>query len=288
MERMQRTLDRTVDRALLRYLLLEAAQLAANERIEAIDRAAGLTTGMSPDAAAKSIDQFLDKLYAGTKLFDKDYRLALLDKSAKELTATDDSFVNLATALQPLRDQLRETSKTRQGARYRLVPRYMRALLEESGGLIAPDANGTLRVTYGRVLGVDSDDGLFYKPQTTLAGIVAKQTGQGDFDAPDRELDAIKALRAGHATPYLAPSLSDVPVDFLSTVDTTGGNSGSATLNARGELCGLLFDGTYDSVVADIVYDPVRTRSIHVDSRYLLWVLTDVDGATRVLEELGK
>ena len=55
-----------------------------------------------------------------------------------------------------------------------------------------------------------------------------------------------------------------------------------------GELCGLLFDGTYDTVASDILYDPVRTRSINVDSRYLFWVLTEVDGATRVLEELGK
>jgi hypothetical protein len=287
-ERMQRTLDRTVDRAFLRYSLLEAARLGGTERIEALDRASGLSADMSKDAAAKAIDAYLDRLYAGTKLFDKDYRLALLGKSSKEFAAVDDPFLNLAAALLPLRDQLREISKTRQGARYRLVPRYMKALLEKSAGLVAPDANGTLRVTYGRVLGVDSVDGLFYKPQTTLAGVVAKQTGQGDFDAPKLELEAIKALRDGRETPYLDPALRDVPVDFLSTVDTTGGNSGSATLNARGELCGLLFDGTYDTVVADIVYDPVRTRSIHVDSRYMLWVLTEVDGATRILEELGR
>lgn len=287
-ERMQRTLDPGVDRALLRYQLQEAAHLGASERIEALDLAFGLSAGMSPEAAAKAIDASLDRLYAGTKLFDKDDRLALLDKSSKELAAANDPFLNLATALLPMRDQLLETSKTRQGARYRLVPRYMKALLEESEGLVAPDANGTLRVTYGRVLGVDSLDGLYFKPQTTLAGIVEKQTGRGEFDAPKRELEAIRALRAGRVTPYLAPALSDVPVDFLSTADTTGGNSGSATLNARGELCGLLFDGTYDTVVADIVYDPVRTRSIHVDSRYLLWVLTEVDGATRILEELGR
>jgi len=288
LDRMQRTLDPKVDRALLRYSLLEASQLGATERIESIDKAAGLTADMSKDAAAKAIDAYLDRLYAGTRLFDKDYRLGLLGKSSKELAAIDDPFVSLATSLLPFRDQLREISKTRQGARYRLVPRYMKALLEKSGGLVAPDANGTLRVTYGRVLGVDSVDGIFYKPQTTLAGVLAKNTGQGEFAVPARELDAIKALRAGRETPYLDRALNDVPVDFLSNVDTTNGSSGSATLNARGELCGLLFDGTYDSVVADILYEPVHTRSIHVDSRYMLWVLAEVDGATRILEELGK
>ena len=243
---------------------------------------------MSKDAAGKAIDAYLDALYAGTKLFDKDYRVGLLGKSSKELAAVSDTFVNLAMSLVPLGEQLREIGKTRQGARYRLVPRHMKVLLEASGGLVAPDANGTLRVTYGRVLGVDSADGLFYKPQTTLAGIVEKHTGEGEFNAPKAELDAIAALRAGRKTPYLDPVLQDVPVNFLSNVDTTGGSSGSATLNARGELCGLLFDGTYDSVVADILYEPVRTRSIHVDSRYLLFVLAEVDAAKRILDELGK
>jgi hypothetical protein len=211
----------------------------------------------------------------------------MLDKSSKELDALGDRFIDLATALLPMRDRLREVSKTRQGARYRLVPRYTKALLDKSSGLVAPDANGTLRVTYGRVLGVDSKDGLFFKPQTTLAGILEKQTGEGDFAAPARELAAIRALRAGRTSPYVDEALGDVPVDFLSTVDTTGGNSGSATLNARGELCGLLFDGTYDTVDSDVLYDPVRTRSLHVDSRYLLWVLTEVEGATRLLTELA-
>ena len=288
MERMQRALDRAADRALLRYQLQEIARLAPNERIETLDRSVGLAAGMSPAEAGGAIDAFLDRLYAGTKLFDKDYRLSLLDKSLKELAAAGDPFIDLAVSLLPTRDQLRETGKARQGARYRLIPRYMTALLEKSGGLVAADANGTLRVTYGRVSGVDSKDGLAYKPQTTLAGIVEKQNGSGEFDAPQRELESIQAVRAGRETPYLDPALRDVPVNFLSTVDTTGGNSGSATLNARGELCGLLFDGTYDTVASDILYDPVRTRSIHVDSRYLLWVLTEVDGASRLLEELGK
>jgi len=286
MERAQRTLDPKVDRALLRYQLLEAQALAEGERIEPVDRAAGLHAGMTDVEAAAAIDAFLDRLYAKTKLFDKDTRLALLDRSLKEIRAANDPFLDMAVELLPMQDRLREATKTRQGARYRLVPRYMKALLAKSSGLVAPDANGTLRVTYGRVLGVDSRDGLFFKPQTTLAGIVEKQTGEGEFAAPPRELDAIRALRAGRSTQYLDEALKDVPVDFLSTVDTTGGNSGSATLNARGELCGLLFDGTYDTVDSDVLYDPVRTRSLHVDTRYLLWVLTEVEGASRLLAEL--
>ncbi len=177
--------------------------------------------------------------------------------------------------------------KTRAGARARLAPRYMEAMLAKMGGLVAPDANSTLRVTFGQVKGVDARDGLYYKPQTTLAGIAQKHTGEGDFDAPAVQRDAITALRSGKKTPYLDASLGDVPVNFLSTVDTTGGNSGSPTLNARGELVGLLFDGTYESVASNFLFDPITTRSIHVDSRYMLWNMAEVDGAANLLAEMS-
>ena len=167
------------------------------------------------------------------------------------------------------------------------MPRYMEALLAKSGGLVAPDANGTLRVTYGQVKGVDARDGLYYKPQTTLRGILEKNTGEGDFDAPKVQLDAIKALHAGKRSPFADASLGDVPVNFLSTVDTTGGNSGSPTLNAKGELVGLLFDGTYESVASNFVFNVATTRSIHVDARYMLWNMADVDGAVNLLREMS-
>src|SRR5262249_15134457 len=158
--------------------------------------------------------------------------------------AAKDSLVDLAAALYPERHDLEEREKTNDGLRSRLTPLYVRALLQSSGGVLAPDANGTLRVSFGRVEGVTERDGLLYLPQTTLAGIVEKHTGAGEFNAPQRELDAIAALRAGKTTPYADPKLGDVPVNFLASVDTTGGNSGSPALNTKGDLVGLLFDGT--------------------------------------------
>jgi len=284
--RMEKSLDARADRALLRYTLLGIARLPAEQRIPALDKESGLTAGMSEADAAKTIDAFLDKLYAGTKLTDTPTRLAMLDKSTAELLATKDSFLSLAAALDPLSEELRERGKNREGAAARLKPTYMKAILAKNGGLVAPDANSTLRVTFGTVKGVESKDGMFYLPQTTLKGIVAKHTGTGDFNAPKKELDAIAALRAGKKTPYFDVKLNDVPVNFLSSVDTTGGNSGSATLNAKGELCGLLFDGTYDTVASDYLYDTVKTRSIHVDSRYMLWAMSEVDGADNLLKEI--
>jgi hypothetical protein len=286
-ERAQRTIDARLDKALLAWAMGYAAALPADQRIASIDRLVGLTPGMPKADSEKAISEFLEKLLAGTKMADKDSRLGLLGKTTAEIAATKDPMVDLALALDPLYQQNRELTKKRQGAYTRLRPRYMQALLAKAGGLVAPDANSTLRVTFGQVKGVDSKDGLFFKPFTTLAGIEQKHTGEGEFDAPDRELEAIKALRAGKKTPYAVEGLGDVPVDFLSTVDTTGGNSGSPTLNGRGELVGLLFDGTYDTIASDFLYDTVRTRSIHVDVRYLLWTMTEVDGAAGLVKEMG-
>ena len=286
-ERIQRTLDVTSDRALLRWALGLAAALPANQRISALDEAIGLKTGMPEADAGTAIEPYLDKLYAGTKLGERGFRLSLIEKSPADLVATNDTFIRLAAALEPLEDANREVAKNRSGAVSRLTPRYMEAMLAKAGGLVAPDANSTLRVTYGQIKGVDAKDGLYYMPQTTLAGIVQKNTGSGDFDAPKYQLDAIQAVHAGKKTPYLDPSLGDVPVNFLSTVDTTGGNSGSPTLNAKGELVGLLFDGTYESVASNFLFDAVTTRSIHVDTRYMLWNMSEVDGAAHLIAEMS-
>jgi hypothetical protein len=284
---MQRTMDATADRALLGWALGLAAALPAEQRILAVDQAAGLKAGMPKADADKAIHAFLQRLFEGTKLGDREFRLNLLEKSTADLLATKDPFILLAAAMEPLGESIRESAKNRGGARLRLMPRYMEALLAKAGGLVAPDANSSLRVTYGQVKGVDAKDGLYYKPQTTLAGIIEKQTGEGDFDAPKVQLDAIKALQAGRKTPYVDSVLGNVPVNFLSTVDTTGGNSGSPTLNGKGELVGLLFDGTFESVASDYLFDPATTRSIHVESRYMLWNMTEVDGAINLLREMS-
>jgi len=286
-DRLQRSIDPVADRALLGWAMQKAAALPADQRVAPLDKAAGLTAGMDRAAVEAAVKAFLDGLYAGTKLADRDVRLGMLEKSTADLVASGDSFIALAAALEPLAEANRESAKNRAGAYARIRPVYMEALIEKAGGLVAPDANSTLRVTYGQVKGVDTRDGLFYKPQTTLQGIVEKHTGSGDFNAPQKQLDAIKALRAGRTTVFADKGVNDVPVNFLSTVDTTGGNSGSPTLNARGELVGLLFDGTYESVSSDYLFDSVKTRSIHVDSRYMLWTMAEVDGAKRLLDEMG-
>ncbi|MBI1187309.1 MAG: hypothetical protein GC206_08280 [Alphaproteobacteria bacterium] len=118
---------------------------------------------------------------------------------------------------------------------------------------------------------------------TTAEGMLAKHTGTGEFDAPDRAVALVGARDYGR---YASRDLGTLPVDFLSTVDITNGNSGSATLNARGEFVGLAFDGTLDGVISDWWYEAPINRTIHVDSRYMLWVMDRVDGAQRLLTEM--
>jgi hypothetical protein len=285
-ERLQRSLDVKADRVLMKYALAEVAKLPASQRIDVLDKQIGLSPEMSEVAAGQAIDAFLEQLLSGTKLYQQEVRMACLDQSTAELLAANDTAIRLTAALHPLTEEVRARSEERSGAGYRLGPRYAEALMAQSGGAVAPDANGTLRVTYGQVMGVPARDGLMFLPQTTLQGIVEKATAVNPFNAPQAQLAAIKALRAGRQTPYLDPKLNDVPVNFLSTVDTTGGNSGSATLNSKGELVGLLFDGMFSSVASDYLFDPVRTRSIHVDARYMLWTMAEVDGASNLLKEI--
>jgi S1-C subfamily serine protease len=114
-------------------------------------------------------------------------------------------------------------------------------------------------------------------------GILEKATGKAPFTVPPALVDAIKAKRFGA---FKDPVLGTVPVNFLSTADTTGGNSGSAVMNARGELVGLNFDSTYESITKDWYFDPAITRAIHVDIRYMLWVMKEVDHADNVLAEM--
>jgi hypothetical protein len=279
--RAQKTIDPPSDRAGLRYFLNEAAKLPADQRIPAVD-AALASTGASGTSA--QIEAFLDQLYANTKIQNLEDRNAMLAATSEQLKARNDSMLNFAAALLPTELAVEAREKSIAGAMSRVRPLYMEALQGMSGGRLYPDANGTLRVTFGKVEGYAPRDAVAYTPQTTVEGILQKDRGEGEFESPKALLDAIRARRFGA---YADPRLGSVPVNFLSSCDTTGGNSGSPTLNAKGELCGLLFDGNYEALGSDFVVDPALTRSIHVDAVYMLWVMDAVDGAHNLLREMN-
>jgi hypothetical protein len=129
---------------------------------------------------------------------------------------------------------------------------------------------------------VSLEDGVRYEPFTRLEGIVQKHTNEEPFDASDQLLKLINNKDYGK---YFYKPINSVPINFLSTLDITNGNSGSATINSKFELVGLAFDGMLETIIADYKYIP-QARTISVDSRYLLWTLEKLEKADNILEEL--
>lgn len=277
--------DEQVDKAISVHFLQQYLAMPAKEQNAAFVSALGLKAGM--DAAA--IKAQLDKLYAGSKLSDKAERLAWLERDAAAFKASDDSFVKAAIALYA-DDEARENRDKELGGKIQQAyANYMKALIafkNSKGEAVYPDANSTLRVTYGKVAGrtAGNADGTAWTAFTTLRGITAKHTGEGEFDATQKQVDLIKAKQFDK---YYEPSLDSVPVNFLATLDITGGNSGSPVLNSRAELVGLAFDGTLDSVISDWDFNTATTRTIAVDLRYMLWVMKVVDKADNLLKEMA-
>jgi hypothetical protein len=279
-KRAQRTIEPGSDRAGLRYFLVEAAKLPKGQRIAAVDEALA-ATGKRETAAA--VDELLDRLYGGTKVADVKERLAMFDESRTQLEGRNDAMLGFAKALRRTLDEKEKRDNEVAGAMMRLRPEYVTLLQKLRKGRVYPDANGTLRISFGKVRGYSPRDSVQYAAQTTLRGIVEKETGQDPFDSPAVLLSASSGKKLG---PYVDPDLGDVPVNFLSSGDITNGSSGSATLNASGELAGLAFDGNYEAMGSDYLVNADVTRTIHVDTRYMLWVMDAIDGAHNLIREM--
>ncbi|MFM1746047.1 MAG: hypothetical protein RLZZ630_1984 [Bacteroidota bacterium] len=161
---------------------------------------------------------------------------------------------------------------------------FQAALMEmKAGQLFNPDANGTMRMTYGRVLPYNAKDATIYKSFTTSKGIVEKYTpGDIEFDAPARLIDMLKKKDFG---PYAGPD-GELHACFLSDNDITGGNSGSPVINGKGELIGTAFDGNWEAIASDFAFEPELQRTISVDIRYTLFIIDKFGGAGHLLKEM--
>ncbi|SHI23080.1 S46 family peptidase [Ferrimonas marina] len=282
MERMERRFDPAVDKAMLHHLLSRYAQLPASERDPVIDQTFGLANGL--DEAKLSAT--LDSLYQATSLDQTEVRLAWLEKGPKAFEQSDDPFIRFAVANYPRLQKEEAEEKRLNGELLRARPQYMAAIIayqQSQGKPVYADANSTLRLTFGTVQGYSPQDGLVAQPFTTLEGLKRKATGEVPFDASQRQLELISQRQYGG---FDDKAVGSVPVNFLSDLDSTGGNSGSPTLNGKAELVGLLFDGVYESIIADWDFNTEFARSIHVDSRYMLWVMKELDGADNLLQEM--
>jgi hypothetical protein len=263
------------------------------------------------DNALSSSDNFeqleskVEGLYALTELTDQAKRLAWMSKRAEDFEISDDPFIRLAVAIHDTNMALEKSEKLLAGKLSSVRPEYMKAIIDyykSNNWPVYPDANRTLRITYGMVDGYQSKDALYKQPFTRLAGILAKNTGEAPYNAPAKLLAAIKADDLGKHRVTLVykqqsscqfmscldkpADFNSVPVNFLSSADTTGGNSGSPVLNGKGELVGLNFDSTYEAITKDWFFNPTITRAVHVDIRYILWMMDKVDHADNLIKEL--
>jgi len=286
MKAVNRRYDANIDQEIIVAMLTHYVALSKAERISSIDTFFGLNNTTTINFDEKKLRKQLTRMYKSTKLNSQERRLAWMNKDVSDFEKSHDPFIQLAVSSFKQRKVIEDKSNELAGNIQAYRPKYMQALIayfNDNNLPVYADANSTLRITYGNVKGYSPQDGLTATPFTTLEGIVAKDTGAAPFDAPKKQLALINNKHYGE---YAKKSLASVPVNYLGTLDITGGNSGSPTLNDKAEFVGLVFDGVYESIIGDWDYDTKLNRSIHVDIRYMLWVMEHVDGATNLIEEM--
>ena len=237
----------------------------------------------------------MQSMLDATTLENPETRLRLFEEaSLQDLKSSPDPLIQFALAAEQDVLKYEEHVKAQEGEMLLVAPLYievLRAFLKDRHQVMAPDANSTLRVTFGKVGGYEKrvDDGIKRVPAfTNMRQLVEDEhrPGKKDFELPPRWLAAYERAKAKGFGPYAERFFGNLPLNFLANLDTTGGNSGSAALNSKGELVGLLFDGNTDSLYGDYVFD-AQVRSILLDIRYALWVLDEIEGLTDILQEMG-
>lgn len=199
------------------------------------------------------------------------------------LKKSESAAVKLALELYPLRRGIKDREDKWKGRLDSAMARWLdiKQQLEKENFL--PDANSTLRLTWGRVKGYSPRDAVFMRPFTVLSGMIEKSLSGGDYQLQEH----VRALiDKGGKSSFYQKSLNGVPVNFLYDADTTGGNSGSPVLNAKGELVGVNFDRAFEATINDFAWDEGYSRSIGLDIRFVLWYIESTGGG-HLLDEMG-
>ncbi|MBN1339884.1 MAG: S46 family peptidase [Bacteroidales bacterium] len=265
-----------VDKALMVRMLKMVNQLPSGQRI------AGMEYIFNDPA--KSPEQFVEDAFATSKLNDPEYAVSLVRKTPGELEALNDPFITIASSVWQMQQETNEVYQEFAAKVTDLRKQYITALYEWKGSTLYPDANSTMRFTSGPVKGYSPDDAVWYRPFTTLKGVIAKDTGEEPFNVPDGLKKLYQSKDYGQ---WKDPVLNDVPVAFTHQCDITGGNSGSPALNSKGEIIGVVFDGNYEAMISDWQYDFDLQRVISVDIRYVLFVTEKFGKADFILREMG-
>lgn len=265
--------DQSADRLLLSDLLERIRILPADNRIQALDE----------NLFESGIKKLLSDLDGKSRLSDPEVVATYWDMDTLALIQTNDPAIALITTLMPELRYFEQMNHRHSGALKHLHAQLIELRKGFFKDRFVPDANGTMRLTYGRIRGYSPADGIYYQPITTFSGVIEKTTGRTPYITPP-ELIAVHENR--DLEPYIYPALQDVAVGILYDMDTTGGNSGSPVFNARGELVGVNFDRAFEATINDYAWNQNYSRSIGVDIRYILWILDKYSGANHILEDL--
>ena len=255
---------------LLAVLLAEFAAVSQEQRLDG--------TAMLTDAAS------VTAVFKATKMTDPTARKELFGKGGKAVAASEDPLVVLARGLAKERQANVMRQRLRAGQNLDVGRRWIAAQEAFRGKSFYPDANSTLRVSIAEVGGYSPREAVTYAPHTTVAGLLAKETGKEPFANPKALLAAAESRSTSR---WVDKRLGDVPVCFLTNGDTTGGNSGSPVVNGKGELIGLNFDRVFENVAGDFGWSAERSRNVVCDVRYVLWVVESVCPSPGLLKELG-
>jgi len=228
------------------------------------------------------VDQYIDQMFAKTIFTDSVKFYAFLDKPSLKVLEKDPIYV-AAASIASKADELRKlltpfNEKIQQGQRL-----YIAAMLEmNQGKALYPDANFTMRLTYGEIKDYYPMDAVHYDYYTTLHGVMEKEDPDNwEFVVPAKLKELYNSKDYGRYGKN-----GTMPVAFISTNDITGGNSGSPVMNGNGELIGIAFDGNWEAMSGDIVFENNLQRTISVDIRYVLFVIDKYAGASRLIEEM--
>ncbi|MDT0293657.1 S46 family peptidase [Mesonia ostreae] len=235
----------------------------------------------------KNKAQLTQEIYGKSALTDYASVEKLMDGDAEEVIKRlneDPGYAFVKKQAQKFYSDALPTYRSKRMEIDALQKEYMTAIVELSpkDARIFPNANGTLRVTYGQVKGYSPKDAVYYEPVTYLEGVMEKYVeGDYEFDLPQKLIDLYEQKDYGKYDEN-----GKMPVNFIGTNHTTGGNSGSPVIDAHGNLIGLNFDRVWEGTMSDIYYDPVISRNIMVDARYILFIIDKYAGASHLIEEM--
>ncbi|MGE5352480.1 MAG: S46 family peptidase [Acidobacteriota bacterium] len=266
------------DKIFLKRMLQDASEFPEESGISSVEK---IINGKDK---AKAIDEYIEQAFKDNKLSDQEYFLKLLTKNYDEIVSLNNPLITLALDLRKEASSYEDSKRALEGTLDELSARLIEVKRLWQKKSFIPDANSTLRLTYGHVRGYSPADAVYNSPFTTLQGVIEKSYLGGEYKIPEKLRELYENKDFGR---FYSEKVKGLPVALLYDMDTTGGNSGSPIMNAYGELIGVNFDRTYEATINDYAWNEDYSRSIGVDIRYVLWVTQKIGGADFILKELG-